>query len=83
MGRKMLNVTANKKQVIQMIVNRLYSVQVPCGKSVVITGHEPQPVQVGIGEWQTAISHEEADVIMAYHMIQEAAAGHSPIRVII
>ena len=26
--------------------------------------------------------HEEADVIMAYHMIQEAAAGHSPISVV-
>ena len=77
----MLNVPANKKQVIQVIVNRLYSAQVPHGKSVFITSHEPQPVQVGIGEWQTAITHEEADVIMAYHMIQEAAAGHSPIRV--
>ena len=77
-----LNATANKKQVIQMIFNRLCSVQVPRGKSVVITGPEPQPVQVGIGEWQTAITHEEADVIMAYHMIQEAAAKHSRIRVI-
>ena len=57
-----LNVTANKNQVIQMIVNRLRSIQVPRGKSVVITGPEPQPVQVGIGEWQTAITHEEADI---------------------
>ena len=74
-----LNVSANKKQVIQMIVDRLYLVQIPHGKCVVITGPEPHPVQVSIGEWQTPITHEESDAIMAYHMIQEAAAGHSPI----
>ena len=34
-------------------------------------------MQVGIGK---SITHEEADVIMAYHMVQEATAGHSPIR---
>ncbi len=41
--------------------------------------YEPHPVHVGIGECQTTISHEEVklNVIMAYHMIQEAAA---PIR---
>ena len=39
----------------------------------------PHPVQ---GEWQTPITHEEVDVIMAYHMIQEAAAGYFPISVV-
>ncbi len=77
-----LNVSANKKQVIQMIVDKLCSAQIPHGKRVVITGPEPHPVQVGIGEWQTSITHEEADVIMAYHMVQEATTGHSPIRVV-
>ena len=77
-----LNVSANKKQVIQMIVDKLCSAQILHGKCVVITDPEPHPVQVGIGEWQTSITHEEADVIMAYHVVQEARAGHSPIRVI-
>ena len=63
-----LNVSANKKQVIQMIVDKLSSAQIPHGKHVVITGH---PVQVGIGEWQTSTAHEEADVIMAYHMVKK------------
>ena len=65
-----------------MIVDRLCSAQIPHGKCVVITGPEPHPVQVGIGKWQTSIAHEEADVIMAYHMVQEATARHSPIRVV-
>ncbi len=65
-----------------MIVDKLCSAQIPHGKRVVITGPEPHPVQVGISEWQTSITHEEADVIMAYHMVQEATAGHSPIRVV-
>ena len=42
----------------------------------------PHPVQVGIDEWQTPITHEEADVIMAYHMIQEAVAGYFPISIV-
>jgi hypothetical protein len=62
-----------------MIVDRLCSVQVPTGKRVIITGPEPYP---GVGKWQTPVTHEEADVFMAYHMIQETAAGHSPIRVV-
>ena len=65
-----------------MIVDRLGLVQIPHGKCGVITGPEPHPVQVGIGEWLTPITHEEADVIMAYHMIQEAAMGHFPISMI-
>jgi len=77
-----MNVSANKMQVIQMIVDRLCLVQIPHGKRVVVTGPEPHPVQVGIGKWQTPITHEEADVIMAYHMMQEAEAGHSPISVV-
>ena len=39
-------------------------------------------MEVGISKLQTSITHEEADVIMAYHMVQEATAGHSPIRVV-
>jgi len=77
-----LNVSANKKQVIQMIVNRLCAFQIPYEKRVVVTGPGPHPIQVGIGEWQTSITHEEADVIMTYHMIQEATMGHSPISMV-
>ena len=77
-----LNVSANKKQIIQMIVDQLCLGQIPHGKRVVVTGPEPHPVQVGIGEWLTPIIHEEADVIMAYHMIQEAAMGHFPISMV-
>ena len=52
-------------------------------KCVVVTGPASHPIQVGIGEWQTPITHEEADVIMACHMIQEATMGHSPISMVI
>ena len=54
--------------------------QIPHEKRV--AGPEPHPIQVGISEWQTSIIHEEPDVIMVYHMIQEATAGHSPISVV-
>jgi len=49
----MLNVSANKKQVIQIIVDRLCSFWVSNEKFVVVTGPESHPIQVGIGEWQT------------------------------
>jgi len=77
-----LNVSANKRQVIQVIVDRLCAFQIPHEKRVVVTGPEPHPIQVGNGEWQTPITHEEADVIMEYHMIQESTAGHSPISMV-
>ena len=65
-----------------MIVDRLCAFRMPHEKRVVVTGPAPHPIQVGNGEWQTPITHEEADVIMAYHMIQEATMGHSPISVV-
>ncbi|XP_042233703.1 zinc finger protein Xfin-like isoform X2 [Homarus americanus] len=72
----------DKKRIISLIVKQLCSIQVPRGKQVIVTGPDAHPIQVGIGPQQTAVTHEEADVIMAYHMLQEAAAGHSPIRIV-
>jgi len=60
----------------------LCSFQIPHEKDVVITGPEPHQHKFGTDEWQTPITHEEADVIMVYHMIQEAAVGHSPISIV-
>jgi hypothetical protein len=77
-----LNVTANKVQIIKLIVDQLFSMEIPEGKQVIITGPDPHPIKGGVGATQTAVTHEEADVIMVYHMINEAVAGHSPIKVV-
>jgi len=39
-------------------------------------------VGVSSSEWQTPPTHEEADIIMEYHMIQKAATGHCPISMV-
>ncbi|KAL8560458.1 hypothetical protein ACOMHN_054361 [Nucella lapillus] len=44
-----LNMTYNKKQLIQLIVDRLCAMQPPLGTDVVITGSDPQPVHMGSG----------------------------------
>ena len=77
-----LNVTANKEQIIQLIVTRLCIMDVTVSKKLIVTGPDPYPVHVGVGRQETAITHEEADIIMTYHMITEAAAGHTPIKVV-
>ena len=46
------------------------------------TGLDPHPVEVGIGPTDVALSHEEADVLMVYHMIQETSNGHKTIKVV-
>ena len=77
-----LNVAANKEQLIRLLVKHLCKLIVPPGKRLVITGPDPHPIEVGVGALPTAITHEEADIIMVYHMIEESVGGHSPIRVV-
>ena len=74
-----LNVIAIKDEIdIQLIVGQLRFVQIPDGKHVIITGPDPLPINVGEAAQQTAVTHEEADVIMAYHMIKMVVTGLSP-----
>ncbi|KAL8571528.1 hypothetical protein ACOMHN_056823 [Nucella lapillus] len=77
-----LNMTYNKKQLIQLIVDRLCAMQPPLGTDVVITGSDPQPVHMGSGLKEPPLHHEEADVLMACHIINEASSGHTTIKVI-
>ncbi len=77
-----LTVTANKLQIIKLIVDQLSSTHVPDGKRMIVTGPEPHPIDVGTEVMQESVAHEEADVLMAYHMINEAVAGYSPIKVV-
>lgn len=65
-----------------MIVDRLSAMEPPEGKQIIITGTDLHPVCKGVGPLQTAVHHEETDVLMAYHMIQEATNGHKSIRVV-
>jgi hypothetical protein len=78
----LLTVTDNKKQLIELIVDRLCAMQHPVGTDVVITGPDPQPVHMGSGLKETSLDHEEADVLMACHVINEASSGHTNIKVI-
>ena len=77
-----LNVTDNKKQLIKLIVDRLCEMQPPLDTDVVITGPDPQPVHMGSGLKEPPLHHEEADVLMAFHVINEASSGHTAIKVI-
>ncbi|KAL8616218.1 hypothetical protein ACOMHN_058335 [Nucella lapillus] len=77
-----LNMTYNKKQLIQLIVDRLCAMQPPLGTDVIITGSDPQPVHMGSGLKEPPLHHEEADVLMACHIINEASSGHTTIKVI-
>ena len=40
-----------------------------------VTGPGPHPIEVGVAVRPTAITHEEADIIMAYNIIEEAVGG--------
>ncbi|KAK4328577.1 hypothetical protein Pmani_001053 [Petrolisthes manimaculis] len=64
-----LNVTTKKEQIIQMIVDRMSNKSLSPGKKIILTGPDPQPIYIGDGFLETAVFHEEADVLMAYHMI--------------
>ena len=77
-----LNVIANKVQIIGMIVNALRAVKVPEGKKIITTGPDPRPIDLGSDAQLPPLTHEEADVLMAHHTINEALAGHSSIKVV-
>ena len=77
-----LSCIANKEQIIKLIVERLCLQQVPEGKKIIVTGPDANPIDIGPGVQEKSVTHEEADVLMAYHMINEAVAGHSPIKVV-
>ena len=77
-----LKVIANKEQIIQLVVDKLLSTEIPHGKRVIVTGPDPRPVEVGDGPQPTTITHEEADIIMVHHMVKEAMSGHSPIQIV-
>ena len=78
----LLNVTGNKKQPIKLIVERLCAMQSPLDTDVVITGSDAQPVHMGSGVKEPPLHHEEADVLMVSHFINEASVGHTNIKVI-
>ena len=67
----------HKKQLIEMIVRRLSSMQPPECTDIINTGHDPCPIQMGSGMHQTPVCHEEADVLVAYHAFNEAVSGRS------
>lgn len=77
-----LNVTANKEHIIRMIVNRKSNMPSVLGKQIIITGPDPHPIQTGVGPQEKAVFHEEIGVLMAYHIIQEAAVEQQSVRVI-
>ena len=58
------------------------SIEIPEGKHVIITGPDPHSIEIGVGAQQAAVIHEEADVIMAYHVIKGADNVHSLIKVV-
>lgn len=76
-----LTVSANKLQIIKLIVDQLCSTHVPDGKRMIVTGPEPHHIDVGTEVMQESVTHGEADVLMAYHLINEAVDGYSPIKV--
>ena len=48
---------------------------------MIIAGPDARPIDVGNGYRDYVLTHKEADVLMTYHMIQEALAGHTSIRI--
>ena len=51
-------------------------------KRIIVTGPDLRPFHIGVGSLDTAIAHEEADVVMALYMIEEAKTGQPAIKVV-
>ena len=64
----LINIGANKRQVIQVIAKCLNSMEIPSDEKVIMTG--------------SAMLNDETNVMVAFHMIQEATARFSPIQII-
>ena len=47
----------------------------PPDTRLIVTGPDPRSIHLGTGCQQAAVHHEEADVLIAYHMIQEPVPG--------
>ena len=47
-----------------------------------VTGPGPHLIEVGVGILPRAVTHDEADTIMAYNTIEESVGGQSPIRIV-
>ena len=48
-------------------------------KTLRVTGPDPHTIEVGVEVLPRAITHEDADIIMAYNMIEESVGGRSHI----
>ena len=70
-----LNVAATKEHLIRLLVKHLCNLMVPYGKRLVVTWPGPHPIEVGVGVLPRAITHDEADTIMAYDIIEESDGG--------
>ena len=64
---------------IYILKSKLWKLIVPNGKRLVVTGPDPHPIEVGVEVLPRAITHEDADIIMVYHMIEESVEGRSHI----
>ena len=64
-----------------MIVHRLGSIHAPSNTDVVITGPDLYPIHIGSGRLQESPLHHEADVLIAFHVINETSLGQRNIRV--
>ena len=47
-----------------------------------VTGPDPHPIEVGVEVLPRVITHEDADIIMVYHMIEESVEGRSHILIV-
>jgi len=62
-----------------MIVDDLVTTDVAEGKTIIVTGPDPQLTDIHSGLKLTPVKHEETDILIAYHAINEAVAGCTPI----
>jgi len=77
------NVSANKQQIIELIMDQLSSLPIPEGKQIILTGQDPCPIEAaGVRTQQPTNTYEEADVLVAHCTINEATRGHSLIKVV-
>ena len=67
---------------IYILKSKLWKLIVPNGKRLVVTGPDPHPIEVGVEVLPRAITHEDADIIMVYHMIEESVEGRSHIWIV-
>ena len=63
-------------------MDQMSSLTILEGKLVILTGQNSCPIEAGVRKQQPAITHEEADVLVAHYLIKEATKGHSLIKVV-